>query len=74
MKVKQPLSRPDGSRRLSPRFQDKRYMKVARLSALYTGRLYPPGNIPGTHVCYRLSLGQGHSVAGKIMSIKIPKW
>jgi len=22
---------------------------VVRLSALRTGRLYPPGNIPGTH-------------------------
>jgi hypothetical protein len=22
-----------------------------RLSALHTGRLYPPGNIPGTHFC-----------------------
>ena len=30
------------------RFQDSRYMKVVRLSALRTGRLYPPGNIPGT--------------------------
>ena len=28
---------------------------VVRLSALSTGRLYPPGNIPGTHFCYRLS-------------------
>jgi len=25
------------------------------LSALHTGRLYPPGGIPGTHFCYRLS-------------------
>jgi hypothetical protein len=24
---------------------------VARLSALRTSRLYPPGNIPGTHFC-----------------------
>jgi hypothetical protein len=31
------------------RFQDKKHMKVVRLSALRTGRLYPPGNIPGTH-------------------------
>jgi hypothetical protein len=33
---------PQGSRRL-------RLMKVVRLSALRTGRVYPPGNIPGTH-------------------------
>jgi hypothetical protein len=29
-----------------------------------------PGNIPGTHFCYRLSRPQGHSAAGKIMSMK----
>ena len=34
-----------------PRFQDNRHMKVARLSALRTGRFLPPGNIPGTHLC-----------------------
>jgi len=33
------------------RFPDNRHMKVVRLSALGTGRLYPPGNIPGTHFC-----------------------
>jgi hypothetical protein len=38
----------------APRFLDNRHMKVVRLSALYTGCLYPPGNIPGTHFCYRL--------------------
>jgi hypothetical protein len=35
---------PEGSRRL-------RHMKVVRLSAIRTGRLYPPGSIPGTHFC-----------------------
>ena len=45
-------------------------MKVVRLSALRTGRLYPPGNIPGTHFCQRLSQPQGHSVARRIMSMK----
>jgi hypothetical protein len=53
-----------------PRFQDNRHMKVVRLSALCTGRLYPPGNIPGTHLCERLSWPQGHSATGKIMSMK----
>ena len=39
----------------TPRFQDNRHMKVERLSALSTGRLYPSGNIPSTHLCQRLS-------------------
>jgi hypothetical protein len=30
---------------------DNRLMKVARKSALGTGRLHPPGDIPGTHFC-----------------------
>jgi hypothetical protein len=33
-------------------------MKVVGFSALRTGRLYPPGNIPGTHFCQRLSQPQ----------------
>ena len=32
-----------------PRFQYNLHMKVVRVSALRTGRLYTPGNIPGTH-------------------------
>jgi hypothetical protein len=54
----------------APRLQDNRHMKVVRLSALHTGRLYPPGNIPGTNFCYRLSQPQGHIAAGRIMSMK----
>jgi len=30
----------------------------------------PPGTIPGTHFCYRLSQPQGHSATGRIMSMK----
>ena len=30
----------------------------------------PPGNIPGTHFCYRLSRPQGHSAARRILSMK----
>ena len=45
-------------------------MEVVRLSSLSTGRLYPTGNIPGTHFYYRLSRPQGHSAIGKIMSMK----
>ena len=46
------------------RFQYNRHMKVVGLSAVRTGRLYPPGNIPGTHFCWRLS------ASGRIMSMK----
>jgi hypothetical protein len=45
-------------------------MKVVRLSVLRTGRLYPPGNIAGTHFCQRLSRPQGHSAAGRMISMK----
>jgi hypothetical protein len=45
VKVKQfitGLDRPGGFQEVeTPRFQDNRYMKVVRLSALCTGRLYP---------------------------------
>ena len=35
----------------SPKFLDNRHMKVVWLSALRTGRLYLPGNIPVTNFC-----------------------
>jgi hypothetical protein len=41
---------PEGSRRFRPPDFNNRHMKVVR-SALRTGRLYPPGIIPGTHFC-----------------------
>jgi hypothetical protein len=40
---------PEGSRRLRLPDFDNQHMKMVRLSALRTGHLYPPGNIPGTH-------------------------
>jgi len=54
----------------APRFQDNRHMKLVRLSAVCTSHFYPQGNISGTHFCYRLSQPQGHSEAGRIMSLK----
>jgi len=54
----------------APGFQDKRHMKVVWLSALSTGRLYPPRNIRGTHFCQRLSQPLGLSAAGRIMWMK----
>ena len=54
-KVKQSHYSPGQALRVpeveAPRFQDSRHMKVVRLASQRTGRLYPPGNIPGTHFC-----------------------
>ena len=46
----QALRPPGGWLRLQE-FTDNRHMKVTRLSALRTGRLYPQGDTPGTHFC-----------------------
>jgi len=35
----------------APKFHDNRHMKVVRLLAPRTSRLYPPGNIPGIYYC-----------------------
>ena len=40
------------------RLTDFKTVGTGKLSALRTGRLYPPGNIPGTHFC----CGPGSSV------------
>ena len=55
----------------APAFHDNRHMKVVRLSALRTGRLYPIGNIPGSHVSYRLLRSRCRCAAGRIMLMKI---
>ena len=52
------------------RFQDSQHMKVLR-SAVPTSRLYPSGNIPGTHFGYSLSRPRGHTAAGRIMSMTL---
>jgi hypothetical protein len=50
VKVKQSHYRPGQVKGFQeverPRFHDNRHMKVVRPSALRTGHLYPPGNIP----------------------------
>jgi len=45
-------------------------MRAVGYSALNTSRLYPPGNTPSTHICYRPSRPQDHSAAGRILSMK----
>ena len=62
---------PECSRRLRlPDFKTIRHMKVIRLSAVHTGRLYPAWNIPGTHFCLRLCQPQDLSANRRIMWMK----
>ena len=49
------------------RFSDSWHMKVVKLSALHTDRLYHPGNISIIHFGLRLSRSQNHSAAGRDM-------
>jgi hypothetical protein len=43
---------PEVSRRyMLPELLNNRHMKVVKLSALRTGRLYTPGDTSGTHFC-----------------------
>jgi hypothetical protein len=53
-----------------PEFTDILHIKVVRLSYLGIGRLYPPGDTPGTYFCERLSRPQGQSAASMIESMK----
>ena len=41
-----------------------------KVVSLTHGRLYHPGNTPGTHFCSRLCRSQGHSAIGRIMPMK----
>ena len=63
----QAWSGPEGSRKL--RFPD--YMTKAqdggKVVSCTRRPPLPPGNVPGTHFCYRLSRPQGHSAIGRIL-------
>ena len=58
--------------------QESEALRIPRLPAYEGGKVASlkhrtpllPKNIPGTHFCQRLSQSQGHSAAGRIMSMK----
>ena len=63
-------SGPEGSRKLRfPDFTTKAQGGGKVVSLTHRPHL-PPGNPPSTHFCWRLSRPQGHSAAGRIMSMK----
>jgi hypothetical protein len=70
VKVKQSLDRPWGIQTPEvPRSPDNRHMKMVRLSALSTGRFYPPRDTPGPNFCLQLSRTQSQSAARRITSM-----
>ena len=57
------LDRPRGFQDAeAPRFQGNRNVEVVSLSTLYTGRMYPQGNIPGNHFLQRMCRPQSHRI------------
>ena len=61
----QAWSVPEGSRKL--RFPDFVTTDGGKVVSLTHRPPLPPGNIPGTHFCKRLSRPQGHSAIGRIL-------
>jgi hypothetical protein len=67
VKQKQSYYRPGGFQEVeAPRFYDNRHMKWQGCQP-YAPAAFTPGNINGTHFCWRRSRPQGRSTAERIM-------
>jgi len=63
---------PEGSRSLrSPAFKTIGTWRWQCCQPYAPAAFYPPGTIPATHFCQRLTVPQGHSAAGRIMSMEM---
>jgi hypothetical protein len=74
LKVKQTLYRPGQTLRVPACWGSQISRKLAHECDKVVRTMHwlplPPGNIPGTHYCQRLSRPQGHGAAGRIMPMK----
>ena len=61
---------PEGSRKLRFPYYVIMAQVCGKVVSLTHRPLLTPGNTPGTHFCWRMSQLQGHSAAGRIMSMK----
>src|SRR5215469_11764663 len=68
--VLQALTGPEGSRRLGSQILKQSAHEGGKVVSPTHRPPLPPGNIPGTHFCWRVGQPQGHSAAGRIMSMK----
>jgi hypothetical protein len=64
----QALMTPRGQK--LPEFVDNRHIRLVRLSALRTGRLYSPAETAGTDFSSRVFRYRGHIAAGRIRSME----
>jgi len=58
---------PEGSRKLRYADYMTKVQDGGKVVSLTHRPPLPPGNVPGTHLCLRLSRPQGHSAIGRIL-------